>query len=126
MTGVIPMHISVIGAVLSLAILTAAATTQASDSMPTQPEEEQAALGSFLVLGRITQIDAQSLLIQEDGEAPIRVGLTSETVAPGNLQIGDQVVISVSQKGSALLITRGHIEAEASLLDESTQNARER
>ncbi len=118
------MKISVTISMLSFVMLTAAGPTSATEPIATQAGEELNAPSSFLVIGRITQIDAQGLLVQDDGEAPVRVEVTADTDSPGSLMVGDQVMVSLNQHGKAAVITRGRIEAETSLLDESVRDAR--
>ncbi len=110
--------------ILVLVMLSAAGPASAAEPTSTQPTDELATPGSFLVIGRITQIDAQNLLVQDDGEAPVRVEVTPDTVSPTNLKIGDQVIVALSQNGKATVITREQIEVEVSRLDESVQDAR--
>lgn len=123
-TGGTTMKIFWALSILALVMLSAAGPALAAEPTSTQPVEELAGLNSLLVMGRITQIDAQSLLVQDTGEAPVRVEVAPDTVSPTNLKIGDQVIIALSQNGKAAVITREQIETEVSLLDESVQDAR--
>ncbi len=107
-----------------LALFTGADPVRAAEAISTLPGDKLSAPASGLVIGRITQIDGQSLLVKEEGEAPVRVHMTAETVSPGNLQVGDQVMVSLLEDGRAAVITKGQIEAEVSVLDEGGREAR--
>lgn len=118
------MKIFITMTLFSLVLFTEADPARAAEAISALPGNELSAPASALVIGRITQIDGQSLLVKEDGEAPVRVQVTAETVSPGNLQVGDQVMVSLLEDGRAAVITKEQIDAEVSVLDESGREAR--
>lgn len=110
-------------AVLSAGLLTANGTSQAADP-PSGQSEELTATASSLVIGRITQIDGQTLLVQEDRGEPVRVQVTQDTLVHNQLNVGDEVIVSLLENGVAAVITTGQTEADASILDGNDRDAR--
>ena len=112
----------ILGIVL-LGTLTAIGSAEAAGPLPDQ-SEEFAPSTSSLVIGRVTKVDGESLLVQEDGGDPVRVQVTPQTMAPRDLKVGDEVIVSRLANGAATIITRGEIQAEVSVLDESGRDSR--
>lgn len=109
--------------VVLFGMLTASGSARAADPLSDQ-SGELAASEPSLVIGRVTRIEGPSLFVQEDRGDPVPVHVTPQTLAPRDLKVGDDVIVSRLANGVATIITSGETHAEVSVLDESGRDPR--